>query len=89
MISVKESKRKEDLQALHTELWTKLQEQEEGDAERLLQSWIAKLDNPRPTVLETIKSAIASKWFWIAVIVGCTSVPLLFSLFVWAALRVE
>jgi len=90
MVPVNESKRKEHIQALHAKLWDKLQDRDETYVEQWLQSRIDELEpQPDAKALERLKSIVRDKWFWVAVIVGCTIVPVSFYLFVLAALAVE
>ncbi|ULL13127.1 hypothetical protein DVH26_00705 [Paenibacillus sp. H1-7] len=90
MMSVKDSDNKADMEALHTELWSKLQDRDEAHAKQLLQRWIGQLDlPPRLSVMASAKEMVFTKGFWVAVFVGCTLAPLLFTFIVWAALLVE
>ncbi|UQZ84733.1 hypothetical protein SK3146_03988 [Paenibacillus konkukensis] len=89
IIPLKDSPRKDQLQALHAELWDKLQEQDEELAVRMLEDGLKSLEREPAAKLEVVKNFLRTKGFWISVTLGVLTVPLLFILFVWAALWVE
>ncbi|WP_282937488.1 hypothetical protein [Paenibacillus sp. RC67] len=97
MIPLKESKKINEVKHLHSELWDKLQEMDEGCAEEFLKECIEDLDynrnnrNKRPEKKLTarIVDLLKERGFWIAIGIGILCPVVVTFLILWAALIVE
>ncbi len=89
MALLKDSEEKEKMYALHMNIWEKLLEFDESDAETYLENFFNSLDKPILSFFDKLKNLLRKRTFWISIILGITIPPLLFIFFVYIALWIE
>lgn len=91
MVSLKEGRKREDIQLLLTEFWDELQDCEDSFAETFITNCIKDLKTRRlrQSRLKHVKNFVRSRGFLISIAVGLLLGPLLVVLVIWFSLLVE
>ncbi|KEQ23815.1 hypothetical protein ET33_12315 [Paenibacillus tyrfis] len=88
MVLIKDSAKREEIQALHTELWNELQHYDEAFAENFMTNCLKNLKE-RQVQRNTLKNFVTTRGFWISVLVGSLLGPSIVVLFIWVSLWIE
>lgn len=85
---LKDSEKREEIQALHAELWNELQHCDEAFAKSFMTNCLKSLKE-RHIQRNSLKNFVTTRGFWISVVVGSLLGPLVVVLFIWVSLWVE
>ncbi|MFB6365956.1 hypothetical protein ACFCP7_18135 [Paenibacillus elgii] len=85
---LKDSEKREEIQALHIELWNELQHCDDAFAKHFMTDCLKRLRAGRMQ-RNTLKNFVMTRGFWISVIMGSLLGPLIIVLFIWVSLWVE
>jgi hypothetical protein len=91
MTLLKDSEDAENIRLVHSDIWTKLQEQDEVYAKTFLDDCLKSCEKKRVkyTLSETIKDYTKSPIIWISIIIGVLIVPVFGLAFIWISLILE
>ncbi|OXM87504.1 hypothetical protein CF651_05240 [Paenibacillus rigui] len=91
MALLKDSEQVANIQLIHSEIWTKLQDQDELYAKTFLTYCLKMHDKKQVkySLIESIKHYMKSRMMWISILVGLVSVPTFWAAIIWVSLILE